>query len=438
MTYTEITLLLVAGGGVGWLVGFLFLSRKISSERQRAILAEQQVSLNTQSHEQELQNLKNSYEQRISDLQITEQKLSTTFKATAATVLQENAKQFTESAVKDLNVVKAETSGEVNKHKQDITTAISQLASKLDDANQKIAKFETERTTLYSSLNTQIQSLSEQEKQLITETGHLKSALTTSHSVRGRWGELVLRNILTACGLVEGIDYVEQKRVPTEDGKWEKPDFILKLPNSENQLAIDAKTPLYDSYLESEKATTDEEREKCHEAYVEKLKERIKDLSSKEYDKYVSAAVPYVVMFIPSEAAIRAAFDTDPDLFKNAAAKRVVISSPATIIPLILVVASAWKQFKLSADALQLQKIVKELGSRLETFVDRLSTVQKGIEMAAGGWNEAIGKSWLGGQNVMKSFEKVKQLGNLQEIKELSCVSSTLVALPEEKKPQSA
>ena len=112
-----------------------------------------------------------------------------------------------------------------------------------------------------------------------------------------------------------------------------------------------------------------------------------------------------------AEAAIRAAFDVDQDLFRWAMDRQVFLASPATILPLIMLIAHGWKQFRLSEKAHELSQVVSQLGDRIETFVKRLGKVQSGLDQATRAWNEAIDKSWYGNQSVQKSIEKARELG---------------------------
>ncbi len=266
----------------------------------------------------------------------------------------------------------------------------------------------------------------EQERKLANETERLKTALTTSQSVRGRWGELVLRNILTQSDLVQGIDFEEQTSTTNNEGDRLKPDVVIKLPQSGQHLVIDAKTSLFESYIQSETANDESERKKMHAGFAIKLWERVLDLSSKEYQKHISESLPYVILFIPSEAAIRAAFDSDPDLFRRAMERKVFMASPATIIPLILLIGHGWRQHKISKQAQELSKVVEQLGDRMGIFMDRLGKVQKGLDATTRAWNEVVDKSWNGQQGVQKSIDRARELGaQIETVSELPVVDSS-------------
>ena len=346
----------------------------------------------------------------IQEYQTNEIKMKEQFTLLAQDVLNKNL----ETQVKTLQ---NQNNHDLNIKKQEFNQSFDEIKNQLKSTGEKIHLFEKERTDQYAKIEKQIQSISAQELRLIQETSALKSALTTSQSVRGRWGELVLRNILEQSDMVQGIDFEEQSTTSDQNGNILKPDFVIKLPQSGQHLVIDSKASIFDSYLESEQAQTEESRKALHLDFARRLKDRVKDLSGKEYQKHVASSLPYVVLFVPSEAAIRAAFDIDHELFQFAMDRKVFLASPATILPLIMLIAHAWKQYRLSEKANELSNVVAQLGDRLETFVKRLNKVQGGLDQATRAWNEAIDKSWYGNQSIQKSIEKARELGgNLNEV----------------------
>jgi len=386
---------------IGTLFGsalFYFMSRGREQNFKR------EIDTLTSTHEQALQNQKQLLEERIRDHELSAQKLKDQFTLVAQDILNQNL----ETQKKALT---QENQHELDKKKIEFNQSFEEIKNHLKVTSEQIQNFEKERTHHYASLQKQIETISLQEVKLIQETERLKSALTTSQSVRGRWGELVLRNILSQSDLVSGIDFEEQDTTTGGDGNTLKPDFVIRLPQSGQHLVIDSKASIFDSYLESETVETEASRRALHVDFAKRLRTRITDLSSKEYQKHVNHSLPYVVLFVPSEAAIRAAFDVDQDLFRWAMDRKVFLASPATILPLIMLIAHGWKQFRLSEKALELSQAVSQLGDRIETFVKRLGRVQSGLDQATRAWNEAIDKSWYGNQSVQKSIEKARELG---------------------------
>lgn len=311
---------------------------------------------------------------------------------------------------------------------------LEELKSDLRHTREQIRDFERERTVHYGRIEKQIESIAEQELRLIEETGRLKSALTTSQSVRGRWGELVLRNILRQGDLVEGIDFEEQKELTGDAGQSLRPDFVIRLPRTGQHLVIDSKATLFESYLEGETATDEGSRDRLHGDFVRKLRSRIQELSGREYQKHLSGSLPYVILFIPSEAAIRAAFDHDPALFSWAMERKIFIASPATLLPLILLIGQSWREHRISERAQELFKVVGQLGDRLETLMKRLHKVQSGLDQAVKAWNETVDKSWNGTQGVVRSLDRARELGaDLDRGQELGVIEPSVRSMNGEK-----
>ncbi len=402
--------------------------QKSRFENSKNIL-EVQLNSTISSLQSQLDIQKQYSDQRIQDFEQNEIKLREAFSKMAQEALAQNLDS-------QLKALQKQNTADLELKKQSFDQSFTEIQKNLKITGDQIHQFEKERVDQYSKIEKQIHTMAQQEQKLIQETERLKSALTTSQSVRGRWGELVLRNILEQSDLVSGIDFEEQLHTIGSEGGTLKPDFVVKLPQSGQHLVIDSKASIFDSYLESETAQDDAARKTMHLDFAKRLRSRIQELSGKEYQKHVANSLPYVILFVPSEAAIRAAFDVDPQLFQYAMERRVFISSPATILPLIMLIAHAWKQYRLSERASELANVIDTLGSRLETFVNRLGRVQSGLDQATRGWNEAIDKSWNGQQSVLKSIDKARELGgNLSEVKALEMIDQNPRAI--EIKPES-
>jgi len=345
--------------------------------------------------------------------------VETVFKAAATDVLTESARRYADAAAKDLKVIQTETSGELERGKLAIEASVGELKGQLQEANQRIALFERERTGQYAKIEANIAQLRESETTLSRQTQQLRDVLSTSSGVRGQWGEAVLENLLQSAGLIAGVDFVVQGEAVGADGERLRPDFIVTLPASGRKLVIDAKTSLFEDLREGGAALTDEEVAQQHQSFARRLRTRVTDLSAKSYSESVDAAAPFVLMFVPSEAGIRAAFDADRDLFHWAMDRRVLLTSPATVLPLILLLAQLREQVSLSQNTERLRVTIEELGKRIGRFFDHLAKVQRGLKLAADGWNDAVSKSWLGRQSIPRTIEKVRDLGGtLPEVSE--------------------
>ena len=114
---------------------------------------------------------------------------------------------------------------------------------------------------------------------LSKETSALKNALKKPH-VRGRWGEVQLKNCIELAGMSEYSDVTFQDGFK-DDSKQLIPDMTVKMPGG-RVVVVDAKTPI-DAFLDALEAETEEERSRHFLRHGSHLKEHIRKLSSKDY-----------------------------------------------------------------------------------------------------------------------------------------------------------
>ena len=121
-------------------------------------------------------------------------------------------------------------------------------------------------------------------------------------------GEIALRNIAELAGMSEHCDFSEQ--TTTSDGK--RPDMVVKLPEG-RLIAIDSKVPL-SGYLKAVEAVDDAARDAGLRGHVQAVRAHIKALAARDYAAELEGDVDLVVLFLPGDPFLAAAFGTDPDL----------------------------------------------------------------------------------------------------------------------------
>lgn len=302
--------------------------------------------------------------------------------------------------------IKTESDEDIGQKKDMIAASVSEMRSKLEEYQRIVQTFEKERFQMYGKLESSLTQVLDAEQSIRMETSALKKVLTSSAGVRGNWGQMVLEQIFEQNDLVKGIGFDTQVTLTADDGSQLRPDFVVYLPGGK-KLIIDSKEVASEYMLSQETENPVEQKEHC-EKLVANIRNNFIKLSRKEYQSLLDPDVRFVVMFIPSEGAIRAAFQTDSGLFQEAKEKRVILASPMTIVPLIQLIAQSWQQQRLADNARELGGIVEGLGDRLFTFVEHLHDVRQGIKKAADSWDDAMG-SWR--KRVAPQIERARQLG---------------------------
>ena len=185
-----------------------------------------------------------------------------------------------------------------------------------------------------------VRHLKEQTESVGNRAEDLAKALKGQNKMQGNFGETILENMLRDQGLREGHDYETEYWLRDTDGnlirneetgKKMRPDFVLHFPD-QTDILIDSKmslTALTDYFS----AQTDEGRAEASARNLESVKSHVKELTGKEYQKYVAGrkTLDYVIMFIPNYGAWQLAKQQDPDIFSWAFEHNVLITTEETL-----------------------------------------------------------------------------------------------------------
>ena len=224
--------------------------------------------------------------------------------------------------------------------------------------------------------------------------------------VRGSWGEMTLENALESAGLEPEIDYVLQHSTDAEDGGRQRTDAVIKLPKG-RKLIIDSKN-LMESYIALANAQDDGQRALLADAHSRLLRSHIKALSAKEYWKRYDG-LDCVILFIPHDGMYHAAIQDEAEVIREASEKRVFISNPMTLIPLLKAIRYVLDQERLNKSAEEISKVGNELYEEITRFANHMSTIGDRLKSTVKAYNDAI--PGLDRFIVAKS-RKLKQLGS--------------------------
>ncbi len=310
--------------------------------------------------------------------------LEDSFKALAAEALTGSSKQFLNLAEQRFATSEERSKAELEKRKKAVETLLEPLQVTLKSLDQKSQEMEKARLEAYTRIDEQVQQLSQATQGLQEKTASLTTALKSSQ-VRGRWGEIALRNVAELAGMTEHCDFEEQ--VGIGDGK--RPDMTVHLPG-ERWIAVDAKAPLTD-FLAASEATDDAARSAALDRHVKALRTHVKTLAGRDYAETLGADLDLVVMFLPGEQFLSAAFAQDPDLQVEALRSKVLIATPTTLVALLRTVAIYWQQRSLAENAETIAATARDLYQRAAKFSDDLDRVGKGLGTALKAYNDAVG-----------------------------------------------
>ena len=250
----------------------------------------------------------------------------------------------------------------------------------------EVVHAEENRSTGQAALGEQVRAMREQSEALRSETQRLTTALRSS-SVRGAWGEVQLRRVVEVAGMLERVDFDTQATARTDDG-LQRPDMVVHLAGGKH-VVVDAKVSLL-AYLEAQETEDEVLRIDRLAAHARRMRTHVDQLAAKAYWTQFTPAPEFVVMFVPAEAFLASALDSDPALLEHAFARNVVVATPTTLLALLRTVAYTWRQEALAANAQQVLDLGKELHGRIAVLGDHITRLGRAIQTTAETYNATV------------------------------------------------
>ena len=259
-------------------------------------------------------------------------------------------------------------------------------------------------------LKAEVERLILLNERMAQETNSLTQALKGDSKFQGDWGELVLENILESSGLREGLEYIKQSSLESEQGDRYRPDILVRLPD-EKQIVIDAKVSLT-AFEQHARAESPADRERHLEAHLESLRRHIDELAEKHYPKLKGLKTPeFVFLFTPIEPAYLLAMRHDPELAQRAWKKGVAIVTSTTLFTSLKTVASIWRLEHQNRNAQEIAEEAARLYDKFVGFHEDFEKIGRVFETGLNQYEEARRKLRDGPGNVFRKIELLRELG---------------------------
>ncbi len=300
---------------------------------------------------------------------------------------------------------------DLEQRRQAVEHLVDPLRQTLDRVQDQLRELERARVGAYAALTEQVSLTRETSEQLRAQTSALVTALRAPQS-RGRWGEMQLRRVVEAAGMVERCDFDVQVQGATPEGAVVRPDMVVRLAGGKS-VVVDAKVPL-SAYLDAVEQTSATEpahadsRGLHMSAHAKALRSHVDALAAKEYWTAFEPSPEFVVLFIPGEAFLAPALEADPSLLDSAMRRGVVIATPTTLLTLLRTVAYCWQQEALTANAREVFEVGREIYKRLGTLGASMDKLGGSLRRAVENYNNTVGSLE---RSVLPSARRMADLG---------------------------
>ncbi len=285
----------------------------------------------------------------------------------------------------------------------DVLRALAPVAEKLTQVQRQVGLLERDRVEQYGQLARQLEESREADALLLSTTHSLAGALR-SNSARGQWGEIQLRRVVEAAGMLSRVDFLEQVSVAAgSDGETARPDMVVQLPG-DKQLVIDAKVPL-SAFLAAQElagaadgsadagavAGFEARRAELLKQHSKALRAHIDALARKKYWEGATNSPELVICFIPVESVLSEALRADPELLDYAFGRSVALASPVSLLGILKGAAFSWRQAVLTDNARELFDLSKQLYERLGTMGGHVTRLGSSLKTSVERYNSFVG-----------------------------------------------
>lgn len=259
--------------------------------------------------------------------------------------------------------------------------AIKEMLNKISEDLQKnqnrLGETERDRISEFNKLKTIIEEHKSITGGLKESADHLKNILS-NNQLRGKYGEEVAENLLRSVGFVKGQHYsvnIEQDTVST------RPDFTMFLPDK-TKINIDAKFPLQ-SLIKYQETEIKQEKERYLREFTSDVKQKIKQVATRDYINPEENTVDFVILFVPNEMIFSFIYDRLHEVWNDAMKKKVILAGPFSFTAILRMVFQSYKNFAYQQNLHSIIKLINTFAKEYENFsveLDKLGTKINAVE----------------------------------------------------------
>jgi DNA recombination protein RmuC len=298
----------------------------------------------------------------------------------------------------------------LNDSREQLSLILSPLKDSLGEYQKAINSLNEKGIENTASLKTQLQHVMEQTQKVETEAHNLTRALKGDVKMQGDWGEMILSRIMELSGLEEGREYSTQHTFKNHEGNNFRPDLVIFLPDDAH-IIVDSKVSLkaYEKYVNR---TEDESEEALLKAIKTSMKNHVDGLSEKNYQNLEGVKSPdFVLMFIPIEKVISVLLGYDQDFLDYCFKKKVILTGPFGLMPVLRTVQSLWRINKQNENAEEIARKAGLLYDKFQTFYNDIDDISKDLQKVQDHFITAKKRVIDGKGNLLDRVEELKSLG---------------------------
>ena len=243
---------------------------------------------------------------------------------------------------------------------------------------------------------------------LNTETARLRGALAGGQT-RGQWGERMAEDVLRVAGMQEGLNYRKNRQLAESRGR---PDYTFLLPQ-DRLLHMDVKFPLA-GYLRYLEATSEPERITATRQFLSDVRQRVREVTSRDYIDPAAGTLDYMLVFIPNEQVYGFIHEQDAAIAEEALQRRVVLCSPLTLFAVLAVIRQSVESVRLEQHANEILGALGAFQREWEKYQGSVEKVGRNIDRTQRAYDDLTGPRTRQLQRRLDKVELLRERAGVQ------------------------
>jgi DNA recombination protein RmuC len=273
-----------------------------------------------------------------------------------------------------------------------IERVVDEMRNEVNQSQKRLEDSDKDRVREFQDLKSVIGEHKKITESLQITTDNLRKVLS-NNQLRGNFGQEVAEDLLKMAGFVKGQNYSSQEQL----SGGSKPDFTVFLPDGV-KINIDVKFPF--QALQRLQETDDKEQQKKYiSEFKTDIKNKIKEVTTRDYINPEENTVDFVVMFIPNEMIFSFIYERFDDVWRDAMKNKVVMCGPFSFTAILRMVQQSYENFKYQKDLHQIishikvfQKEYSNFSKALDILGQRIKSADKEYEVVSGTRDRALTK----------------------------------------------
>ncbi len=251
--------------------------------------------------------------------------------------------------------------------KEIIDRMVKNVLEELRNTNKQRTQEQKETVSSFSALRELMDKHEKMTQQLSVTTDGLRKVLS-NNQLRGQFGEQVAEDLLKMSGFVRDVDYNKNKSQKESSGR---PDFTILLPDGV-KINVDVKFP-YENLKNSSETDNEDRKKEFIKLFRQDVKEKIKQVTTRDYINPDDNTVDFVILFIPNEMIFSFIYENLHEVWLEAMKQKVVFAGPFSFTAILRLIRQSYDTFRYQKNVhkiiIDIQNFYNEFQKYNEEFI---------------------------------------------------------------------